>query len=487
MIEPDSEGTAHPDPVRHWARLKPDRVAVLSAGQAWTWALLEEAVSEAARDLFRAGVDPGAPVSIEAQDALATAVLLQAAHRIGAMAVPVGPRLTSAEAEHVRAEAGVTLRLQGMVLHLDEAARTEAAPNLARRLEAPAVCCFTSGTTGAPRGVVLTHGNLLASARASAANLGVREDDLWLVCLPLHHVGGLSILTRGALYGTPVLLQNRFDPDAVNDAIDHDGVTIVSWVPPMLERVLRARGGRRFPESLRAALIGGGPCPAALLEEAAALGLRALPTYGLTETGSQVTTLPPGEWPRGLDTAGRPLPGIALEVRNASGRPLGPGTEGEIAVRGPVVMAGYLDDRAAGRDSLDRGWLRTGDMGMWDSEGRLVILDRRSDRIVAGGENVSPAEIERVLAAHPAVLEACVVGVPCGAWGHEVAAAVTLRPGAGLTLETLREYAAPRLSRIKLPRRLLVVPELPRGASGKLLRRVVREWFRDEMPEENRA
>ncbi len=486
MIEPGSGGTSLPDPVRHWARQAPGRPALRTADQEWSWALLEQGVSEAARGLFRAGVEPGDAVSIEARDPLAIAVLLHAVHRVGAVAVPVGSRLTDGEADRVRTEAGVAHRVRSMVFSLgaDEA---PAGGDLPRRLSAAALICFTSGTTDAPRGVVLTHGTLHASARASAANLGVRDDDLWLACLPLHHVGGLSILTRGAFYGTAVLLHDGFDAAAVCEAIDRRGATLVSLVPPMLERLLRARGGRPFPASLRAALIGGGPCPAALLEEAASMGLRALPTYGLTETSSQVTTLPPGEWPQGLDSAGRVLPGVSIEIRDASGRAAAPGVEGEIVVRGPMVMAGYLEDRAAGRDSLEEGWLRTGDLGAWDAGGRLVVLDRRTDRIVTGGENVSPAEVERVLASHPAVLEACVVGLPSGAWGHEVAAAVTLRPGAEVTLEALRAHAEKRLSRIKLPRRLLVVAELPRSGSGKLLRRVVRDWFRDEVLEEDRA
>jgi acyl-CoA synthetase (AMP-forming)/AMP-acid ligase II len=176
-----------------------------------------------------------------------------------------------------------------------------------------------------------------------------------------------------------------------------------------------------------------------------------------------------------------------VEVRDESGRALAPGAEGEIHVRGPVVMAGYLDDRRAGRGSLQDGWLRTGDVGAWDTAGRLVLLDRRVDRVVTGGENVSPAEVERVLSGHPAVADVCVVGVPSGAWGHEVAAAVTLRPGARVTLEELRAFAASGLSAFKLPRRLRVVDALPRSASGKLLRRVVRDGFRDEVAEENRA
>jgi acyl-CoA synthetase (AMP-forming)/AMP-acid ligase II len=195
-----------------------------------------------------------------------------------------------------------------------------------------------------------------------------------------------------------------------------------------------------------------------------------------------VTTLPIADWPRGLHTAGRPLPGIEVEIRDESGRALGPGAEGEISVRGPVVMAGYVDDRRAGRDSLRDGWILTGDVGAWDEEGRLIVHDRRSDRIVVGGENVSPAEVEAVLLEHPSVAEGCVVGLPSAAWGHEVAAAVVLRPGAAVTLEELRAFAESRLSRIKLPRRLRVLDALPRTASGKVLRRVVRDGFGNEVP-----
>jgi O-succinylbenzoic acid--CoA ligase len=491
-------GGGLPDPVRYWARRAPGRVALRTRETEWTYAQLDEVVSEAARGLFRGGIDPGAAVSLEARDPLAVAALLHAIHRVGAVAVPLGPRQTEAEAERMRIGAGVVERIRGMGVALPAETGAEAggpgaeAPesdpgDLARRPGDPAIVCFTSGTSGAPRGVLLTHGNLYASARASATNLGVQEDDLWLSCLPLHHVGGLSTVTRSAVYGTAVLLHDGFDPDAVHEAVDRGGATLLSVVPPMLERLLRARGGRPYPPTLRAALVGGGPCPPALLEEAAALSLRALPTYGLTEATSQVTTLPLQEWPEGLATSGRPLAGIELEIRDADGRPARPGVEGEIHVRGPVVMSGYVDDRRAGRDSLVEGWLGTGDIGAWDPEGRLIVLDRRTDRIVAGGENVSPAEVEAVLAAHPAVVEACVVGLPSGAWGHEVAAAVVLRPGAALTLDELRSYAAGRLSGIKLPRRLRAVASLPRSASGKLLRRVVRDGFREQMPEEDRA
>jgi O-succinylbenzoic acid--CoA ligase len=484
IADADPRDGGLPDPVRYWARRAPRRPALRDANQSWTWAELDDVVSEAARALFRSGLEPGAPVALEVHDPLAVATLLHALHRLGAVVVPVGPRLTEEEAERVRREAGVVERVRGLTLEVETTGDGGTAARQAdfqRRPGDPAAICFTSGTTDRPRGVVLTHGNLYASARASAVNLGVREEDIWLACMPLHHVGGLSILARGAWYGSAVLLHSGFDAPAVNDALDRDGVTLLSLVPPMLERLLRARGGRPFPQTVRAALIGGGPCPAALLEEAAGLGLRALPTYGLTEAAAQVATLPPGEWPRGLETAGRPLPGIDVEVRGEDGRALGPGVEGTIAVRGPVVMAGYVDDRREGRDSLAEGWLVTGDTGAWDGEGRLLVLDRRVDRIVAGGETIAPAEVEAVLRAHPAVADACVVGLPTPSWGHEIAVAVVLREGASVTLEELRAFGGAKLSRIKLPRRLRIVEALPRTASGKLLRRAVRDGFGDEV------
>ncbi|HEY6221386.1 MAG TPA: AMP-binding protein, partial [Candidatus Eisenbacteria bacterium] len=353
-----------------------------------------------------------------------------------------------------------------------------------RRLDAPAALCFTSGTGGEPRACVLTHGNFFWSALQSSRNLGVRPNDLWLSCLPLHHVAGLSILTRSAYYGTGVLFHDRFDAEAVNNAIDGEGVTLLSLVPPMLERLLEGRRGRIFPTSVRAALIGGGPIPAALLEQAADLRLHALPTYGLTEAASQVTTLSLREWPAGLESAGRPLMFTQVEIRDSEGNPAGRGVEGEIVVRGPTVMAAYLEDQQSNAAAWDGRWLRTGDIGAWDPAGRLLVKDRRVDRIAVGGENVSPDEVERVLREHPAVADACVVGVPAGSWGHEVAAAIQVRGDEAVTIEELRRHAEPTLASFKLPRRLLVLPELPRSPSGKLLRRLVRDRFRDQVPEE---
>jgi O-succinylbenzoic acid--CoA ligase len=481
------------DPVSFWARVLPDRVALRMGQETWTYGRLEEAVFLAALSFYDQGLVSGEHVSLEfgAEQGLHFAATLHALHRADLLPVPINQKLTEPERVILRqrAHADVALTATPTPSSAASIARARAAkpPDFERRLDAPAAVLFTSGTEGTPRAVVLTHGNFLWSAIASGRHLGVRADDLWLCCLPLHHVGGLSILTRSAAYGTAVLIQDRFDAGAANRAIDEDGVTLVSLVPPMLERLLEARAGRPFPSSLRAALIGGGPAPGSLLQRAADLRLRALPTYGMTETASQVATLSPRDWPSGLTTAGRPLPFVRVEVRDPEGRALGPDQEGEIVVRGPMVAEAYYDDRERTDAAFTRRWFHTGDIGAWDRQGRLRVLDRRSDRMVVGGENVSPLEVEAAIAFHPSVAEVCVVALEAGSWGHEVAAAVVCRPGASVTLDELREHLGGRLASFKLPRRLWVVSALPRNAAGKILRGEIRSRLAQEMALENRA
>jgi o-succinylbenzoate---CoA ligase len=482
------------DPIAFWARTRPDAPALLMGGECWSYARLEEAVAEAAVSLFEQGLVSGEHISVEfgAEDGLHFATTLHALHRAHLLPVPISQKLTEPERVALRQRAHADFALTAIPEPAANRARSRALPArkpaaFERRLDAPAAICFTSGTEGQPRAVVLTHGNFLWSALGSARNLGVLASDLWLSCLPLHHVGGLSVLTRSAYYGTSVLIHERFDPDAVNRAIDEEGVALLSLVPLMLERLLDARSGRPFPDSLRAALVGGGPSPVALLRRAAESGLRALPTYGMTETTSQVTTLSPRAWPDGLESVGRPLPFVHVDVRGPGGRAAGPGEEGEVFVRGPTVAEAYFDEPGINQTAFDRRWFRTGDFGAWDERGRLRLLDRRVDRIVVAGENVSPAEVETVLLGHPAVADACVVAISAGARGQEVGAAIVLRPGAGVTLEELRLFAGRTLAPYKLPRRIHVTGTLPRNDAEKLLRGEIRGWFAEEMAEKDRA
>jgi O-succinylbenzoic acid--CoA ligase len=308
----------------------------------------------------------------------------------------------------------------------------------------------TSGTGGERRAVDLSYANHHASARASAANLGVEPDDVWLCCLPVDHVGGLTILIRSVLYGTAALVHDRFDPDRVAAALSA-GVSLISLVPTQLHRLLEQGADLSGP---RAVLVGGGPLPAALLDEALSRGVRVVQTYGLTEACSQVCTLSVADASRKRGSAGCPLPGIEVRIES-----------GEILVRGPNVAAGAV---------APDGWLHTGDLGRLDEEGYLWVEGRVDDLIVSGGENVRPEEVEAVLAEHPAVAEAAVFGRADPEWGQVVCAAVIPRPGSSPGAGELVGHCRRKLSPYKVPKAVVVVESLPRTASGKLQRRLLR-------------
>jgi O-succinylbenzoic acid--CoA ligase len=329
---------------------------------------------------------------------------------------------------------------------------------------------YTSGTTGRPKGAMLSYGNFWASAAASAFNLGLLSGDRWLACMPLFHVGGLSILLRSAMYGTTAVIHARFEEHAVNRALREDGITLLSVVPAMLQRMLDA-DALPYPDSVRAVLVGGGPVPSQLLTRALDRGLPVVQTYGLTEASSQVATLAPADAASHVGSAGKALVSTGLRIDAAPNEP------GEILVRGPTVSPGYWRSEAATAEAFSGGWFHTGDIGRLDGDGYLYVLDRRDDLIVTGGENVYPAEVVAVLLLHPAVSAAAVVGVPDASWGHVVAAALVAAPGAYIDLPALTEWLRSRVAAFKVPQRFLVVDALPATASGKIQRHLARQMF----------
>ncbi len=305
----------------------------------------------------------------------------------------------------------------------------------------PALVLFTSGTSGAPKAALLARENLEASARAANQVLQVDASSRFLCALPLFHVGGLGIVFRCRLAGATMILHERFDAAAV--ARDLASATHASLVASTLARVLEVKAAG-FPPAVVA--VGGGPVPAGLLQRARDAGLRVVQTWGMTETCSMATC----ERPDQADgaTAGPPLPGFEVRVE-----------QGEVLVRGPAVMRGYL-----GHQPLRGDYFRTGDLGDIDARGRLVVHARRTDLIVSGGENVYPAEVEAALMAHPAVREAAVLPEPDARWGQVgVAYLVT-----SATDDELREHLRDRLARYKLPARFVRMAELPRNAGGKV-------------------
>jgi O-succinylbenzoic acid--CoA ligase len=307
----------------------------------------------------------------------------------------------------------------------------------------------TSGTTGEPKLVELTRSGMEASARAVSSALQATTDDTWLCCLPVHFVAGLAILARCWVTGQRLVVHDGFSPEALA-ASTGDRATLVSVVPTMLGRLLDGPG---VPSWFRHVLVGGGPLPEALRQRAADADVDLALTYGMTETWG------------GVLHDGHPLEGVDVRLDE----------DDTVLLRGPMTMAGYLDRPELTEAVLSKnGWLRTGDVGAWGTDGRLVIVDRRSDLINTGGVKVSPTEVEAVLGTHPKLEDVCIAGEPDEEWGQRVVAYVVVTPGQSApSVEELREWCASKLSRTKLPRKMVIVDQVPRSGGGKALRRLL--------------
>ncbi len=449
------------------AKRDPHAAALECGASRLDYAELEARVAACAAALRADGITPGQRVAVRLPPSNAHLVLLHAIWRLGACAVPIHLRGSDAEA---------ALQLARVAPARFFDAPPELSQSCPERVDGffeadpsqPALVMFTSGTSGRAKAAILRFANLEAGARASTRRLGTDASDRWLLCLPLSHMGGLAIVVRAAVDGAAVVVHERFDVHAVDRSIDCDGVTRISLVPTTLKRLLDARGQHRPPSSLRTVLVGGAAAPAALLERARAAGLPAVASYGLTETASQLVTATPDDPPDGR--VGRPLEGSRIRLVDESGVECAPGEEGEIQVAGPMVFAGYLGDPAASVRAFDGEWFRTGDIGRVELDGGLRVIDRRTDLVVSGGENVYPAEVEAALLEHPAVAEVAVWRREDSDLGHRVVAWVVPAPGAALAADQLRLHCRERLAGYKTPRDIELVSELPRNAMGKVVR-----------------
>ena len=466
------------------AKQTPNAPALEFNGQTWNYDSLNQWAESISALLEARGVKRGAHVAIHLSNQPVYVVLIHALARVGAVAVPLNIRLTEAEFKWQieQSQCDVLICESELVglskrILVSELISTPQ-PSLARthsplELDSVQGIFFTSGTTGFPKGVLLTFDNYRVSAQASAERLGVDPHDRWLLTMPLYHIGGMSIVFRSALYGTEIVLHSGFDMDAVHHALTDENITIVSLVPTMLHRLLEKYPAFKPSLSLRVILLGGAGAPASLVEKALALNLPLALTYGLTEATSQVATSTPEQTRAKPGSLGKPLQGTTISIVDESDKPLPNGEVGEIVVSGGTVMQGYLDP-----ERPDRFWkpvrsIHTGDLGYLDAEGDLWVLTRRSDLIVSGGENIYPEEVERALMDHPAVSEARVVGVPDPEWGQSVAAAVVLREP--LSAETLLQFLRGQLAGYKVPRQIVFVESLPHTASGKLKRAEVKD------------
>ena len=487
------------------AKISPDRLALTwGPDEQWTYRDLSLRVEATARRLRMAGLRPGDRLGLLAWNSPAVVQTIHAATRMGVVLVPLNARLTVVELRRQVIHASISAlvydeaneKTAGSLLASREAVRdmslgklTETDTELGTAAEpdhldpsALHTIVFTSGTTGSPKGVMLSVGNHLWSAIGSCLNLGLSSDDRWLLCLPLFHVGGLAVLFRSVIYGTAVVLQESFNPVAANRAIDEEGVTVGSVVGTMLRQMLKERHERPYPPTVRCLLVGGGPVSSSLLAACQRLGLPAVQTYGLTEAASQVATERPGETLRPPGSVGRPLFPTEIRIEGEDGTPLPAGMEGEIAVRGPTVSAGYYNQPEESKHLLRGGWLHTDDLGRLDREGHLYVVGRRDDTVVSGGENVNLEEVEEVLNSHPQVADAGAVGLPHPVWDQVVGAGVVVRDGASVNTDDLMEFCRSHLAPYKLPDSLQLLPELPRNALGKLSRTALREILARKSP-----
>jgi len=471
------------------AFLTPDRIAVEAAEGTVSFAELRAQARTAAACLLEQDVKAGAVVACLSESSLALVTLVHSIPYTGAQLMPLNTRLTEHELLYQLQDSGCCLLVYSesyadtakalkqelpklKTLSITELQSTTAAASsqLLYDVEEHEVytIMYTSGTTGYAKGVLQSYSNHWSSAVGSMLNLGLSEHDKWLAAVPLFHISGLSILLRSVIYGIPIIIHERFSPQAANAAIMQQGVTMMSVVSNMLLRMLEELNDQCYPEQFRCMLLGGGPAPLPLLQACVEKHIPVVQTYGMTETCSQFATLHPQYMLTKLGSAGKPLFQGELQIVQ-NGKVLRSGEAGEIIVKGPNVTCGYLNGAAA--DSFQQGWLHTGDVGYVDEEGFLYVLDRRKDMLISGGENVYPAEIEAVLIGHPDVLEAGVTGIEHEIWGQSPIAFVVMRQGKTLNEEQLLDYCRARLAKYKLPIAIHAVAELPRNAANKLLRR----------------
>lgn len=477
----------------------PDALALIIGQERWSYADLDRLVDQVCVGLHDK-VQPGQIVGVLLPNDLAYVCLIHAVARLCAILLPLNTRLTAAELawqlEYTDCElliyggetAVVTKELsmandQLSIVNSDslfvENDGDFHRPKFA--LSNLQAIVFTSGTTGKPKGAMLTFANHFWSAMASAYRLGLHNDDLWLSCLPLYHVGGLAVIWRSCLYGTAVSLHPRFDVEAVSDDLDKNPITLISLVPTMVYRLLALRGERPFPSSLRLLLLGGAAATPDLVADCQRLGIPVATTYGLTEAASQVATMLPQDVVQKPGSVGKALMFSQVRIIDDNGASLPSGELGEIVISGPTVMAGYYRDAEATAVTLKNGELHTGDIGYLDADGDLWLVQRRSDIIISGGENVYPSEVEAVLRGHTAVAAVCVVGVADPEWGEQVGALVVLVDGVEETDYNLTNYCRQYLAGYKVPRLLRIVSELPQTASGKIARNEVQTLLRQAL------
>lgn len=479
--------------IPHWltkqAELHPEKTAIeCVTGEVLTFQELKQNSEQIAYKLAARGVTKGTKVAILSSNTMEMIFIIHAISYLQAIAVLLNTRLTERELTYQLEQSEAELLLTTKSLQVDKGLSfdrqltfeqlkktSEKRTDLETEIDlaAPYTMMFTSGTTGTPKGVVHTYGNHWWSAIGSILNLGLEDNDKWLLTLPLFHVGGLSILFKSAIYGMSVYFMEQYDTKTLTEALSRKKVTIASLVTLMLRQLLDELGESEFPSHVRCILLGGGSVPETLLQRVEQKNVPLFQSYGMTETSSQIVTLSAAYARKKLGSAGKPLLPAQIKIHQPNQEGIG-----EILVKGPMVFHGYFNMHEVDDKTFQDGWFYTGDLGLIDEDGFLYVVDRRTDLIISGGENIYPTEIENVLLEIEGIQEAAVVGAPDDTWGQvPVAFLVSESP---IEPDFVISYVKEKLASYKLPKQIFFKNTLPKNASNKIMRhRLVAELTSD--------
>ncbi len=488
------------------ARKTPDARAILHAGRTLSYAGLHDRVTRLARALRGLGTGPGARVAYLGPNHPAFLETMFATWSAGAVFVPLNMRLAGPELAYQLGDCGATLlvyapeqvamvagiRGQARLSHLVAVAGPAAGDHdyesllagpppepadVPVSLDDPSLIMYTSGTTGRAKGATLTHGNITWNAINVVVDADFRADEVALAVAPLFHTAALNMLCLPTmLKGGTVLIEPAFDPGRVLELIARYRVTSMFGVPAIYDAMAAAPGwAAADTSSLRMLLCGGAPVPDATIRRYTDQGLTFIQGYGMTETAPGALLLDAEHSLAKAGSAGVPHFFTDVRVAGPDGAEAGPGERGEILVAGPNVMQGYWDRPEATSAVLGDGWLHSGDVGTADEDGYVSVVDRIKDVIISGGENIYPAEVENALLSHPAVADCGVIGVPDGRWGEVGRAVIVLRPGENASEADILGFLDGRLARYKIPKSVHFASGLPRTATGKILKKQLRE------------
>jgi acyl-CoA synthetase (AMP-forming)/AMP-acid ligase II len=495
--------------LEHHAARTPDKPIAVHLDQAVTYRQMVDRTRAVASGLAARGIGRGDVVGLLSYNSVEFLTTIFAANHLGAIAMPINWRLAAEEVryilDHSQARALVcdaelldlgnqaTGLLDGDIVRICVAAATVAGWERFAGLEASNAevtrvavqgsdlhrLMYTSGTTGRPKGVMISHANLAWKNFAHVTEFGFTADDVGLACGPLYHVGALDLVTTTMIaVGATTVIHRVFDAAQVVDEIERSHITLMWTAPAMVRAILDVPGiDERDLSSVRVIIAGGEKMPIPFIERLR----RTFPSawfadaYGLTETVSGDTFLDRESTVTKLGSVGRPCQYLDLDIWNEDGASLPAGEKGEVVLRGPKVFTGYWRDPDATAKAFAGGWFHTGDVGVRDEEGYLFIVDRLKDMIVSGGENIASSEIERVLYDHEAVVEAAVVGRPDDRWGEVPVAFVVLQPGAAVGADDLVAHCRGQLAKYKVPKDVTFIDALPRNPSGKVLKRELRD------------